>query len=141
MDRNRDRSNAHGRDLLCNAVISDGDVLEVLQSSRFKPNRTRKNVTPKGATSVFSETFGLARSLDGKILTTNIARQYDSVFALLCKWPANSSPTEFNYEFPFTSINLNYDYVVRIHRDGNSLGAVNDEIVWTLFRRRTPLSG
>ena len=79
-------------------------------------------MTPKGATSVFSETFGLARSLDGKILTTNIARQYDSVFALLCKWPANNSPTVFNYVFPLTSINLNYDYGVRIHSDGNSLG-------------------
>ena len=122
MDRTRDRSNARARDLLRSTVIGDGDLLEVLQMWRFKPNRTRKNVVPKGSSFVFSETFGLVRSRDGKILTTNITRQYDSVFTLLCKWLNENSPTEFKYEFPFTFINVNYDYGARIHRDGNNLG-------------------
>ena len=111
------------RDLLCKTITGDGDLLEVLQLWRFKPNRTRKNVAPEGVPFVFSETLGLVRSRTGKLIMTNIARQSGNVFMLLCKWLADNMPPGLKHPFPFTSINVNYDCGARIHRDGNNLGA------------------
>ena len=120
----RDRATANSRAcaLLCKPITGDGDLLEVLQLWRFKPNRTRKNVVPEGAPFVFSETLGLVRSRTGKLIMTNITRQYDSVFMLICKWLADNMPPGLKHPLPFTSINVNYDYGARIHRDGNNLG-------------------
>ena len=72
---------------------------------------------------MFSETLGLVRSLSGKLIMTNITRQYDRVFMLLCKWLADNMPPGLKHPFPFTSINVNYDYGARIHRDGHNLRA------------------
>ena len=121
----RDRATAdrRARELLCKTITGDGDLLEVLQLWRFKPNRTRKNVVPEGVPFVFSETLGLVRSRTGKFIMTNIARQYGNVFMLLCKWLADNMPPGLKHPFPFTSINVNYDYGARIHRDVNNLGA------------------
>ena len=121
----RDRATAdrRARELLCKTITGDGDLLEVLQLWRFKPNRTRKNVVPEGVPFVFSETLGLVRSLSGKLIMTNITRQYDRVFMLLCKWLADNMPPGLKHPFPFTPINVNYDYGARIHRDGHNLRA------------------
>ena len=121
--RDRATANRRARELLCKTITGDGDLLEVLQRWRFKPNRTRKNVVPEGAPFVFSETLGLVRSRTGKLIMTNITRQYDSVFMLLCKWLTDNMPPGLKHPFPFTSISVNYDYGARIRRGGNSMGA------------------
>ena len=119
--RNRARSNARAGDILRNAVVGDSDALDVLRAWRFKPNKSRKDVTPDGAPFVYSGTMGLVRSRTGRIAMTEITRTYENVFKLLCRWLVDNSPPA-RYPFPFTSISVNYDYGAKAHRDGNNLG-------------------
>lgn len=120
--RSRAKANRKAEDLVCRPHVSDGDVLDVLRLWHFKTNRIRKNVIPAGKQSVPSETLGLVRSRDGRILATRNTQKYVSVFTLLCKWMRQHTPRELTMPFPFTSISMNFDYAAKTHRDGNNLG-------------------
>ena len=71
---------------------------------------------------VHSDTFGAIRNRAGKVLLTKITLKHSAVFALLARWIEDNTPEEFGQLFPFTSVNVNFGYAARIHRDGNNVG-------------------
>ena len=111
--RSRTKANRRAEDIVCRPHVSDSDVLDVLRLWHFKTNRIRNNVIPEGKQSVPSETLGLVRSRDGRILATGNTQKYVSVFTLLCKWMRQHTPSDMTLPFPFTSISMNYAYADR----------------------------
>jgi len=89
----------------------------------FLPNLARKNVIPKGKEWVFSDTFGLiiSRSSAGNV-ESHLANQYPNIVRLLSRWLKDSGPEGYEKDFPYTSINVNFDYAARLHRDGRNAG-------------------
>ena len=71
---------------------------------------------------VHSDTFGAIRNRAGKVLLTKITLKHSAVFALLARWIEDNTPEEFGQLFPFTSVNVNFGYAARMHRDGNNVG-------------------
>ena len=108
-------------------VVSDGDVLDVLRQWQFKTNRTRTNVFPVGANFVHSDTFGAIRDRIGKVVPTRPTIQHPSVFALLSRWLEDNLPAVFMQPFAFTSVNVNFGYAARPHRDQyHAIGKSNE---------------
>ena len=109
-------------ELLAKEKVGDDAVLQVLRLWYFKENKNRANVTPEGSTSVFSDTLGLVKTRDGKILCSTATAKYWAVLALFARWLAEHLPSCFRMLFPFSSISVNFAYAARKHRDGNNLG-------------------
>ena len=76
---------------------------------------------PEHLKHVFSDTLGLTRSRVGTVVLTKHACKHPDLFTLLCKW-LKDRPELDQHNFPFTSINVNYDYAARKHRDTNNAG-------------------
>lgn len=102
--------------------ITEAEVLKVLRQWRFAKNDTRQNVLPEGQEYVFSDTLGLIRARDGRYMEKEATREFPEVTKLLGRWMRDHSPDEFGAPFPFTSINVNFKYAARRHRDGNNVG-------------------
>jgi len=105
-----------------NRKIQDSDVLDVLRKWAFERNGTRLNVMQEGQTWVSSDTLGLIASRTGETLITKATREYPKVFQLLCRWIRDRRPKDLTQDFTFTSINLNFGYAARLHRDGGNVG-------------------
>ena len=103
-------------------VVTDEDVLEVLRLWHFKSNRSRTNVFPEGANFVHSDTLGAIRNRVGKVVPTKLTIQNPAVFALLSRWLEDNIPEVFTQPFTFTSVNVNYGYAARPHRDQYNIG-------------------
>lgn len=101
--------------------ISDEDVEATLKAWAFAKNSARTNVLPNGQDWVWSDTLGLIRTRDGRIHCTPATKYYTDVVQLLVKWLIDRIP-QTAAGFRFTSLNLNYNYAARIHRDGNNFG-------------------
>jgi len=54
------------------------------------------------------------------VVTTAVTKRYTEVFHLLYRWMNETHP--FERHFPCTSINMNYGYAARRHRDANNIG-------------------
>ncbi len=119
--RSRRTANILARERLQQARIGDEDVLDVLRIWYFKQNKTRCNVFPAGATSVNSDTLGGVRTRTGTVVLTRITTKYLAAFNLLCRWLAENAPSTLK-NFAYSSINLNYGYAARRHRDANNVG-------------------
>lgn len=103
--------------------ISDDDVLEVLRVWSFTMNPVRKNVIPEGESWVFSDTMGLVRSrCTGKPVESRLSSDYPDILRLLSAWMRRKCGSKFPGGFPFTSVNLNFGYAARLHRDGFNVG-------------------
>ena len=98
-------------------VVTDEDVLDVLRLWHFKSNRTRTNVFPAGASFVHSDTLGAIRNRVGKVVPTKQTVKNPAVFALLSRWLEDNIPDVFAQAFTFTSVNMNFGYAARPHRD------------------------
>ena len=61
----------------------------------------------EGCEWVFSDTMGVVRSRDGRLLLTRPTRERPYFMELLCRWIRDARSGEEN--FPFTSISLNYE--------------------------------
>ena len=121
MARSRRRANAFAKTILSSGCrVTDANILSALRVWRFKRNKTRKNVMRSGVTFVYSDTMGIVRSRDGRIVLTAPTRNYPDFMQLLCTWVRNATP--FATPFPFTGINMNFDYGARPHRDSNNAG-------------------
>ena len=97
-------------------VINDGHVVEVLDLWRFHKNKTRANVRSEEQEWVYSDTLGIARSRDGRLVRTKPTRDYPQFMELLCRWLRDGGPSFMRQPFPFTSIALNYDFAAQLHR-------------------------
>mmetsp|Transcript_44893 Transcript_44893/g.143815 ORF Transcript_44893/g.143815 Transcript_44893/m.143815 type:complete len:563 (-) Transcript_44893:64-1752(-) len=103
--------------------ISDDDVLEVLRVWSFTMNPVRKNVIPEGESWVFSDTMGLVRSrCTGKPVESRLSSDYPDILRLLSAWMRRKCGSKFPGGFPFTSVNLNFGYAAKLHRDGFNVG-------------------
>ena len=122
MRRSRPKAHRLAGQLLDQTHVSDDGVLKVLRLWHFNHNRTRANVMPAGVDSVQSDTLGLVRSRDGRVLATISTVKFSNVFALLCRWLRDHHPDGLAMSFPFTSISVNFAYAAKIHRDSNNLG-------------------
>ena len=103
-------------------VVTDEDVLEVLRLWHFKSNRSRTNVFPDGANFVHSDTLGAIRNRSGKVVPTAMTIQHPPVFAMLSRWLEDNTPDVFSQPFTFTSVNVNFGYAARPHRDQYNVG-------------------
>lgn len=127
VDTARKAANAHGKHLLEQAdkqgkAITNKDMLSVLQKWKFLENQGRPNVNPTGRSWVYSDTFGLSKTRDGRFVATPCTREYPQVMAVMNQWLKDQKPAGFAKHFPFTSISVNYAYAAKIHRDSGNLG-------------------
>ena len=124
LGRSRKRADKIARRILnSKTVLCDEHVLRVLGAWKFNRNTSRKNVLPRGRAFVYSDTLGLVATRTGKVMVTKSARAYSNVFALLRSWLRCHEPVgSWRGRFPFTSINVNFDYAGVVHRDSNNAG-------------------
>jgi len=101
--------------------ISDEDVTAVLSSWAFVKNAARSNVIPNGQNWVWSDTIGLIRDRLGSIHVVPATKLYPEVVQVIVRWLRERLPKDAS-NFTFTSLNLNYNYAARRHRDGNNFG-------------------
>ena len=100
--------------------LTDQDVLDALRQWYFKPNKTRVNVLPVGTTFVHSDTLGVVRSRTGHVVPTSPTMKNLNLLRLLARWLAEQQ--HFEAPFPWTSINVNFGYAARRHRDSGNSG-------------------
>lgn len=102
------------------AKITSSDVLQVVRQWSFQSNSRRGNVIPEGKAWVFSDTFGMivSRSESGGV-ESMLCGQYPAMLCLFSRWLRDSRD---GMPFPFTSVNLNFDYAARVHRDRRNAG-------------------
>jgi len=107
--------------------ITDDDCLRILRKWAFRKNEARQNVMPEGSTFVHSDTLGLIRCRDGRYIATEPTVAYPHVMGIFNRWLKDHVSKDFQHQFPFTSISVNYAYAAKIHRDqgnhGPSMGA------------------
>ena len=119
--RSRKRANVEAEQLLASGgSVRDVHVLQILRSWKFSDNAGRANVTPDGMASVSSDTLGLVSSRTGMVFASRLTKRYPAVFELLSAWVRQAWP--LTPPFPFTSVNVNYGYAARMHRDSNNVG-------------------
>ena len=75
---------------------------------------------PIGASYVFSDTVCLIRRYDGSLTTCSSVGEFPHVIRMSNAW-LEDNIVDGN-RVVYTSINLNYNYAARRHRDGNNLG-------------------
>eukprot|EP00746_Dinoflagellata_sp_MGD_P121096 gnl/MRDRNA2_/MRDRNA2_56378_c1_seq1.p1 gnl/MRDRNA2_/MRDRNA2_56378_c1~~gnl/MRDRNA2_/MRDRNA2_56378_c1_seq1.p1 ORF type:complete len:346 (+),score=55.67 gnl/MRDRNA2_/MRDRNA2_56378_c1_seq1:93-1130(+) len=102
--------------------ISDKQVLSCLRAWGFYLNSMRTNVIPEGQTGVFSDTLGLNKGRDGRVVMSSLSRQYPNFTRLLTRWFQTNKPSFLHDDFPFTSISVNSMYAAKRHRDKNNCG-------------------
>lgn len=102
--------------------IGDDQVLTCLRIWGFYENRLRTNVIPDGQTGVFSDTLGLNRGRDGRVVVSELSRRNQNFTKLLTKWMRTNKPSDVSHNFPFTSISVNSMYAAKRHRDKNNCG-------------------
>eukprot|EP00928_Gymnodinium_smaydae_P032155 TRINITY_DN23361_c0_g2_i1.p1 TRINITY_DN23361_c0_g2~~TRINITY_DN23361_c0_g2_i1.p1 ORF type:complete len:601 (-),score=124.85 TRINITY_DN23361_c0_g2_i1:158-1870(-) len=111
------------REKLKKAKVVTSDVLDVLRKWPFLPNAARRNVLPEGKDWVFSDTFGLILSrTSAGCVESSLASQYPEMIQLFSRWLKDSPPKGYDRAFPFTSVNVNFDYAARAHRDARNAG-------------------
>ena len=103
------------------AGVSGPDVLSVLRAWCFKRNAGRRNVIPDGQAWVHSDTLGLIPCWRGDSKLTMATRLYPDVYKVLCAY-LQSMLGRVGVAFDFTSINVNFGYAAKIHRDSNNIG-------------------
>lgn len=111
------------RKKLQKATVTTEDVLDVLRAWKFVENPMRTNVFPEGKTWVYSDTIGLISSrYSSNCVESTLAKLYPDIIRLLSRWLQDSGPSQYNVPFPFTSVNINFDYAGRLHRDKRNVG-------------------
>ena len=101
--RSRRKADKLAREILAaGGSVTGADVLDVLSLWRFHKNKTRVNVMRAGVDWVLSDTLGIVRSRDGRLLLTRPTRDYPAFMEILCKWIRDERPFSLQ-SFPFTS--------------------------------------
>jgi hypothetical protein len=105
--------------------LTDDDLIKVLKLWKFGQNTSRTNVIPDGKQYVHSDTFGVVSMLTGEAMASHCVRSAPEVMMLLSQWLKDNQAKHFpsmKKDFPFTSINVNYAYAAKLHRDRNNAG-------------------
>lgn len=102
-------------------IISDDDVLKVLQRWSFMKNTNRVNVMQEGQVWVYSDTLGELRDRTGDVHLTAATRRYPQVSEIFARWLTDRLTDECK-GFKFTSMNVNCNYAAALHRDAGNFG-------------------
>jgi len=102
-------------------IISDDDVLKVLEKWSFMKNSSRVNVMQKDQVWVYSDTLGELRDRAGDVHLTAATRRYPQVSEIFARWLTDRLPEECK-GFKFTSMNVNCNYAAALHRDAGNFG-------------------
>ena len=93
--RSKPQANELAEKILANGeLVTEANVLAVLSLWRFKNNTDRQNVMPAGQEAIFSDTFGLVQSHNGRVAPTSSTRKYKYLYALLCRYLNDHIPQE-----------------------------------------------
>lgn len=103
-------------------VLSDADVLRVLEAFPFKKNKYRYNVMKRGGKWVYSSALGVVSMRNGRCGRSNLTHGCPNVVRLLSRWIRESCSEEYGKHFPFTTINVNKGFAAELHRDKNNKG-------------------
>ena len=127
MGRSRRRANRIAAAILeKETFITSSHILKCLESWKFHRNNTRRNVFPSVDTEfVWSDTLGLVATRDSqRIVLTKASLAYPSFFKLLCRFvECHHDHAKFKQQrFAFTSININFGFGCRLHRDTYNRG-------------------
>jgi len=99
------------------------EVLAMLRMLGDKwPTQQRPNVTDTGK-AVPGMCVGLVFALGQGAMTSLISRHHPHMVKFLVRWTRSTLPqTQKGNEFPFSSLQVNYNYAAIKHVDGNNIG-------------------
>ena len=84
------------------------------------PTQDRPNVTPVAGKPVTGFCLGAVYVLGGVgMATSNVSLAFPALTKCITAWVRGSLPDK---DFPFSSIQINYNYMARKHVDGNNIG-------------------
>ena len=119
--RSRQKANLVAEEMLAaGCAIGDDKMLRVLRHWKFSENTSRLNVMPRDAVYVESDTLGLVSTRQGVVTASRLTKRYPAVFQFLSSWVRQAFP--LTPCFAFTSVNVNYNYAARVHRDSGNSG-------------------
>lgn len=81
---------------------------------------TRSSVLPEGVEGVHSLSFGLVHAYMSGFVVSKDSRKFSQTLRLVCA-VIKAAHTRYR-KFPFTSIQVNFDYAAKRHVDANNLG-------------------
>ena len=112
MESKKDGPEDIAAQLLRQDSISAKDVEQLLDRVHFRPNVSRKNVTPDGSNFVYSETVGIIRTRTQISMISVWTHRYPTVVQVINKWVKQQGWIEDNFCFSSLTINkkiyLNY---------------------------------
>jgi len=103
-------------------LVTEKDVLSVLRAWGFKENVDRPNVIPEGQEFVYSDTVGLQKARDGRLLVGSATVPFPAFTRILVQYLRDHWPKDLPSDFPFTSISVNAAYAAPRHRDRSNAG-------------------
>lgn len=118
--RRQDANSEAARLLDSDTAIDDSKMPQVPRLWKLSENATRVHVMSRDAAFVLSDTLGLAATRTGILTVSRLTRRDLAVPELFSSWGRQVWPRA--RPFPFTSINDNYSYAARMHRDLNNTG-------------------
>ena len=104
------------------AFITTQEMIQILNTWKFKENTGRRKIVSEGRPFVYSDTFGIVSQTTRVTQVSTITASFPEMAQCINKW------AHFNYpqiaQFPYTSINVNGGVQTKIHRDTNNEGCV-----------------
>lgn len=98
--------------------ITTEAVERVLAGITEWPTQARPNVTDKKGGGVTGMCFGAVNVLGGVGMQLSaVSQNFPHMIKLVCAWTAKELP-----DFPFSSLQINYNYTAKKHVDGNNIG-------------------
>ena len=62
------------------------------------------------------------RLVPSRLMLSKPTNAYPFFMRMLTRWLQDMSPEALQQPFPFTGINLNFNFFAKLHRDGNNAG-------------------
>ena len=97
-----------------NSLITNEDVLFVLEALPQPKNTRRVGVIPPGQSFVFSQAAGLTTQHGARPCLSNLCLECPQVIRLLSQFVL-----DYDISFKFTTVTINYNYAAAKHRDIN----------------------
>jgi hypothetical protein len=116
--RQLDKAEARAAAALEANDITTEAVERVLAGITEWPTQARPNVTDKKGGGVTGMCFGAVNVLGGVGMQLSaVSQNFPHMIKLVCAWTAKELP-----DFPFSSLQINYNYAANKHVDGNNIG-------------------
>ena len=115
--RQLEKADARAAAALQSNEITTEAVERVLAGIAEWPTQARPNVSPD-AKAVTGMCLGAVNVLGGVGMQLSaVSQNFQNLVKLVCAWTAKELP-----DFPFSSLQINYNYAAKKHVDGNNIG-------------------